>query len=52
MTEEEALILWPKIQVFAKTIGHSPDLNSTDPLERRMAEAIVYLKAKRREHGI
>jgi hypothetical protein len=52
MTDEEAKILWPKIKVFVKTNNRDPDLNSTDPLERRMADAIVYLKKKRREHGI
>lgn len=52
MTDEEAMILWPKIKIFTKTTNREPDLNSNDPLERRMAEAIVYLKKKRREHGI
>lgn len=52
MTDEEAKILWPKIKVFVKTNNRDPDLNSNDPLERRMADAIVYLKKKRREHGI
>lgn len=52
MTDEEAMILWPKVKTFVTTNGKEPDLNSNDPLERRMADAIVYLKKKRREHGI
>jgi hypothetical protein len=29
--------------------GREPKLNSNDPLERRMAEAIIYLKNKKRQ---
>ena len=52
MTDEEAILLWPKIKLFKKTNTQEPNLNSSDPLERRMAEAIVYLKKQRREHGL
>lgn len=52
MTDQEATILWPKIKFFVKTNNREPEINSSDPLEHRMAEAIVYLKRKRREHGI
>lgn len=53
MSDKEAMILWPKIKAFVTTNnGRQPSLNATDPLERRMAEAIVYLKKQRREHGI
>ena len=52
MSDEEAMLLWPKIKVFVQTNGREPDLNALDPLEKRMAEAIVYLKKKRREHGV
>lgn len=52
MSDEEAMLLWPKIKVFVQTNGREPDLNALDPLEKRMAEAIVYLKKKRRDHGV
>ena len=49
MTLEEASLLWPKIKDFANTFKKEPSLNSTDPLERRMAEAIIFLKAENRK---
>lgn len=49
MTLEEASLLWPKIKDFAKTSKKEPNLNSTDPLERRMAEAIIFLKEQKRK---
>lgn len=52
MTDEEAMVLWPKANVFRKTNGRPPDLNSTDALEKRMAEAIVYLKNQKMKHGL
>lgn len=52
MTDEEAMLLWPKIKVFVKTNSREPNLNSLDPLERRLADAIVYLKNQRRQKGV
>jgi superfamily II DNA or RNA helicase len=52
MTEEEALCLFPKIKSFTLTHGRKPNLNSFDPQERRMAEAIVFLKRLRRTLGV
>ena len=49
MTLEEALLLWPKINDFAKTFKKEPSLQSSDPLERRMAEAIIFLKEQKRK---
>jgi len=50
MTDEEAVILYrDKIGPFMEKHKREPELNSTDPLERRMAEAIVYLRNKRRQ---
>lgn len=49
MTLEEAALLWPKIKDFANTFKKEPSLNSTDPLERRMAEAIIFLKEQKRK---
>lgn len=53
VTEEEALLLWPKIKEFVKAHnGTHPDMNSIDPLERRMAEALLFIKNQRRTQGM
>lgn len=52
MTDEEALTLWPKVKLFYSTNGREPALHAVDPLESRMAEAVAYLKQKRREQGV
>ena len=52
MTEEEALLLWPKIQAFARKEGCKPELSSTDPLEQRMAGALLLLQKQRREQAL
>ena len=53
MSDEEALILWPKIKSFVKNNnGIQPNINSIDPLERRLAEAIIYIQNQRRKQGI
>ena len=44
MTPEEVKILWPKAKEFKIRTGRNPDVTSNDPLEKRMAEAIIYLK--------
>jgi superfamily II DNA or RNA helicase len=49
MTDEEAVILYrDKIPHFMKKFGCEPNINSSEPQEKRMAEAIVYLRNKRR----
>jgi len=52
MTEEEAVLLWPKVKHFFKTTGRQPSLTAVDPLEKRMAEAVVYIKHQRRQKGL
>ena len=50
MTDEEAVILYrDKIGPFMKLHGREPNINSTDPLERRQAEALVYLRNMKRQ---
>ncbi len=51
MDFEEAKILWPKIIEFRKTFDKEPSLQSTDPLERRMAECIIYLQKEKRNRA-
>lgn len=52
ITEEEVKILWPKINLFVTQQGKNPDVRSHDPLERRMAEAVLFLQKRRREAGL
>lgn len=49
MTEEEALLLWSRIVEFRKSTGELPSLQSFDPREKRMAEAIVFLRELKRK---
>ena len=49
ITEEEAAILWPKIQEFVKTFNRHPNINSINEKEKRMAECIIYLKDEKRK---
>ena len=49
MSMEEALLLWPKINGFVTTFNKQPNLQSNDPLERRMAEGIIFLKEQKRK---
>lgn len=54
MTEEEAIILWPRIKEFIKNTGEQPSIQAFDPKERRLAEAIIFLKEQKRKaaaHG-
>ncbi len=51
MDFEEAKILWLKIQDFIKTYNREPSIKSYDPLEKRMAECILYLKAEKRKRS-
>ena len=49
ITDDEAIVLWPKINDFVRAKRREPSLDSIDPLERRMAEALVYVKQLKRE---
>jgi len=51
MDFEEAKILWPKILAFKKEHGKEPNINANDPLEKRMAECIIYLKDEKRKRA-
>ena len=48
MTDDEAAVLWPKINEFAKAMRRPPSLDALDPHERRLAEALAYLKQVKR----
>ncbi len=49
MTDDEAKMLWVHINDFYKAHGREPNLDSLDPFEKRMAEALLYLR--RLNHG-
>jgi len=49
MTDDEAILLWPKIQDFYRAKGKQPSADSIDPLERRMAEALIYMRQIKNE---
>jgi len=49
MTEEEAIILWPKIKEFREKTGEEPSLQSFDQNEVRMAEALLFIREAKRK---
>jgi superfamily II DNA or RNA helicase len=49
MSDEEALILYPKAIAFKKAYGRGPNKDSLDALERRMGEAVVILNNYKRK---
>ncbi|HRK21735.1 MAG TPA: hypothetical protein PLX06_08005, partial [Fimbriimonadaceae bacterium] len=51
MSDEEAILLFPKIKAFVKEKGREPLINAVDPLEQRMASALIYIKKLRQERG-
>lgn len=50
ISEEEAFVLWPKIQDWAKVSGRKPDVRSDDPTEKRYAEVLLFLQKKKQQH--
>ncbi len=49
MSEEEAVILWPRINEFRTETGREPSVTASDAYERRLAEALAYIKRKAQE---
>lgn len=52
MTEYEAIILWPKIKEWIARTGEAPNLQSYDPKEKRMAEAVIFLRELKRQRAL
>ena len=52
MTEQEAIILWPKIKDWRLKTGEKPNIQSFDQKEKRMAEAIIFLKEFKRQRNL
>lgn len=49
VSEDEAVIMWPKIKSFYATFQRAPSLQSADAIERRMAEVLLYIKDQKRK---
>lgn len=53
MTEEEAILLWPKIKEWVKNNkGEQPNIQAFDHKEKRMAEALVFLRELKRKKAL
>jgi len=51
MTDDEAILLFPKIKAFVQTHQREPNINALDPLEQRMASALIFIKKQRQQRG-
>jgi len=49
MSEQEAKALWPRIEEFTKDNGRPPSFESPNALEKRLGEALEWLRRKKRE---
>lgn len=49
MTEEEAVLLWPQIKNWRASTGAEPSIQSFNPKEKRLAEAVIYLREQLRK---
>lgn len=50
MSEEEAILLWPKIKEWVQhNNGEQPNIQAFDHKEKRMAEALVFLRELKRK---
>lgn len=52
MTEDEAVILWPQIKGWMRKTGEAPNIQSYDPKEKRMAEAVIFLRELKRQRAL
>lgn len=43
ISEDEVRMIWGQVIAFRNTHKRNPSLNSTDPIERRYAEAVVFM---------
>ncbi|MCX2585235.1 DEAD/DEAH box helicase [Pedobacter sp. MR22-3] len=53
MTDDEAILLWPKIKEWVKNNnGEQPNIQAFDHKEKRMAEALVFLRELKRKKAL
>ncbi|MCD9554762.1 ATP-dependent helicase [Photobacterium carnosum] len=49
VSEEEAVMLWPRIKAFKVEYQREPSLNSSDPIELRYAEVLAYIRKMKQQ---
>jgi superfamily II DNA or RNA helicase len=49
VSEEESVILWPKIKLFKREHQRDPSLNASDPIEVRYAEALAFIRKMKQQ---
>lgn len=49
VSEEEAVMLWPRIKAFRVEHQREPSLNSSDPIEQRYAEVLAYIRKMKQQ---
>jgi hypothetical protein len=49
VSEEEAVILWPKIKQFKRENQRDPSLNASDAIEVRYAEALAFIRKMKQQ---
>jgi hypothetical protein len=49
LSDEEVVILYHKLGDFVKRHGREPSKESFDPIERRLADVLIYLRDKKRK---
>ncbi|MFS7179953.1 DEAD/DEAH box helicase, partial [Serratia proteamaculans] len=52
VTEEEAVMLWPRIKAFASEHQREPSLNASDAIEVRYAEALAYIRKMKQQRAV
>nr|WP_279151335.1 DEAD/DEAH box helicase [Photobacterium iliopiscarium] len=45
--EEEAILLWPRVNEFFTQNGRPPSITSSDPIEKRYAEALAFMREQK-----
>jgi len=51
MTDEEAILLFPKVKAFVKDKGREPMINALDPLEQRIGVGADLYQKLRQQRG-
>ncbi|NAX19112.1 MULTISPECIES: DEAD/DEAH box helicase [unclassified Vibrio] len=49
VSEEEAVMLWPRIKAFSKERQREPSLTASDPIEVRYAEVLAYIRKMKQQ---
>lgn len=52
VSEEEAVMLWPRIKAFASEHKREPSLNASDAIEVRYAEALAYIRKMKQQRVV